>query len=334
MNNPDPTRILDGRLKLRHLTLITAIAEHGSLVAAAEYLHVTQPVVTRGLRDAETAVGVELFERGPRGVKPTAYGEIMIDHALSALANLRNAGVQIKELQRSGTRPVHIGTNLAGAMSLLPRALVTLKQSHPNLSVTVIEGHPDALTTMLLRRDLDLVVGRIHNDKRPEALRHLRLYDEPIKIAARKGHPVLEKRVTRLRDLIDHPWILPTPEGRLREGLDQLFERAGLALPRNIVECSTIPTVRELLLDTESVAPLPLVVAARDPRIDVLPLVLESVPRAIGITYLTEPQPASSTVLLIEVLVKIARAISAEYGLSDHAKHVETGLAEDGQSSN
>jgi DNA-binding transcriptional LysR family regulator len=333
MNNPDPTRILDGRLKLRHLILITTIAERGSLVAAAEALHVTQPVVTRGLRDAETAVGVELFERGPRGVRPTPYGEIMIDHALSALANLRNAGTQIQELQRVGVRPVHAGTNLAAAMSLLPRALVTLKQAHPHLSVTVTEGQPDALTAMLLRRDLDLVVGRIHSGKRPEALRHIRLYDEPVRIAARKDHPVFDEDITSLRELVDRPWILPSHEGRLREDLDELFEREGLALPRNIIECSAIPTVREILLETDSVAPLPLVVAARDRRLDVLPLVLESVPRAIGITYLTEPSQASSTVLMVEVLVKVARDISAEYGLSDHAEHFQSRPADDGHAS-
>ena len=54
--------ILDGRLKLRHLTLVVAIADRGSVVAAAQALHVTQPVVTRGLREVEDVLGVRLFE--------------------------------------------------------------------------------------------------------------------------------------------------------------------------------------------------------------------------------------------------------------------------------
>src|SRR5699024_1877319 len=153
----------------------------------------------------------------------------------------------------------------------------------------------------------------------PEALRRIRLYDEPVRIAARKDHPVFDEDNISLSELVERPWILPSHEGRLREDLDELFEREGVMLPRNIIACSTIPTVREILLDTDAVAPLPLVFAAHDRSLDVLPIVLESVPRAIGITYLTEPSLSSSTTLMVEVLVKVARAISAEYGLPDYA---------------
>ena len=300
---------------MRHLELITTIAQRGSLVAAAEALHVTQPVVTRGLRDAEDAVGVLLFERGPRGVKATPYGEIMIDHALYALANLRHAGVQISEMQRVGTRPVRVGTNMAGAISLLPRALITLKDAHPQVSIGVVEGQPEDLTTMLLRRDLDLVVGRIHGSGRAEEIRHLSLYDEPVRIVTAKDHKLASARVTNFADLVSLPWILPARSSRLRQELDEMFVRENLPPPDNIIECSTIPTVREILLETESVAPLPLLVAARDPRLAVLDIPLDTVPRAIGLTYLVKSPLSENVVALIDLLVQVATEISREFGL-------------------
>lgn len=85
-------RLLDGRVKIRHLVLVTAIADEGTLVRAAESLHITQPVVTRGLREVEEVLGVPLFERLPRGVRPTQYGHSFIERARSVLAELRAAG--------------------------------------------------------------------------------------------------------------------------------------------------------------------------------------------------------------------------------------------------
>lgn len=306
------TRILDGRLKLRHLVLITTIARHGSLVAAADALHVTQPVVTRGLRDAEEAVGVPLFDRGPRGVKATPFGEIMIDHAVSALANIRNAGIQIQELRRVGVRPVRVGTNMAGAMALLPKALIVLKDAQPHLTTSVVEGQPEDLTAMLLRGDLDVVVGRIHGGKWPDALRHIKLYDEPVRIAARRDHPALVNGVSHLADLLRYPWILPGPGSRLRDELDEVFALMASALPRNLMECSTIPTVREILLDTDAVAPLPLLVVADDEQLDVIDVPLDTIPRSIGISFLADPAPSGGTVELISYLTQVAKAIARE----------------------
>lgn len=313
-------RILDGRLKLRHLVLITTIASHGSLVAAADALRVTQPVVTRGLRDAEEAVGVQLFDRGPRGVKPTPFGEIMIDHAISALANIRNAGIQIQELRRVGVRPVRVGTNLAGAMALLPKALVVLKDAQPHLTTSVVEGQPEDLTAMLLRGDLDVVVGRIHGGKWPDALRHIKLYDEPVRITARRGHPAFTNGAAQLADLLHYPWILPGPGSRLREELDEVFSLLALAPPRNLMECSTIPTVREILLETEAVAPLPLLVVAGDDQLDAIDVSLDTVPRSIGISFLADPAPSGGTSELIDYLIQVADEIARVNHLTSRTK--------------
>lgn len=138
-------RLLDGRFKLRHLVLITTIAEQGTLVGAAQALHVTQPVVTRALREVEDVLGVALFTRGPRGVRPTVFGELLLEHARAVLNNLRRVSENIEQLQRSGSRPVRVGTNLAGAYALLPRALVAFKRQRPTTQVSVTEGVADEL---------------------------------------------------------------------------------------------------------------------------------------------------------------------------------------------
>ena len=91
-------RLLDGRLKLRHLVLVDALTEHGSIVAAAAHLRITQPGLTRTLHELEDMLGVTLYERGPRGVTPTLYGTAYTAHARAVLAQITQAGQHIAEL--------------------------------------------------------------------------------------------------------------------------------------------------------------------------------------------------------------------------------------------
>lgn len=223
-------RLLDGRLKIRHLVLVTAIADEGTLVRAAESLHITQPVVTRGLREVEDLLGVALFERLPRGVRPTQYGHAFIERARSVLAELRIAGEEVRLLQSGQLGTVTVGTHLAGSNLLLPRAIATLKAEHPRLTVVVREGTPDMLQQLLLAGDLDLTVGRL-SPTVPVRLEQERLHQEPIRLVARAGHPVHGGSRTALADLIAYPWIFPVAQTALRAELEAVFFHEGFRCP-------------------------------------------------------------------------------------------------------
>src|SRR5882757_1252449 len=172
-------RLLDGRLKLRHLVLVATIAEQGSVVRAAESLRVTQPVVTRGLRELEAILGVELFDRGPRGVSPTVYGTAFLAHAQAVLTQVRQAGQHIAELREGQAGSVTVGTHLAGSNVLLPRAISRLKRARPGLRVIVREATPDVLVADLLVGRIDLTVGRLTSRDDGDRTDRIRLYHEP-----------------------------------------------------------------------------------------------------------------------------------------------------------
>src|SRR5690554_4249934 len=87
----DTRSLLNGSLRLRHFVLATTIADHGSIVRAAEHLYVTQPVISRGLRELEEILGVPLFERGPRGVTPTLFADVFLKHARAILGHVQHA---------------------------------------------------------------------------------------------------------------------------------------------------------------------------------------------------------------------------------------------------
>jgi DNA-binding transcriptional LysR family regulator len=299
-------RLLDGRLKLRHLILIVQIEEAGSLAGAAEALHVTQPVVTRGLREVEDLLGVDLFDRGRRGVTPTQFGDSLLVHARAVIAQLRQADRQIEQLARADLGTVTVGTHLAGSNVLLPRSIASLKQEHPQLTVVVREGPPDALQAALLAGDCDLVVGRLTGGAPTTVVQHM-LYREPIRVVARKGHPAARLHEPTLAELAQYPWVFPISQTTLRRELEEAFVHEGVELPVNRVECTTILTLRELVVSMDALAVLPELIALADPALTVLDASLASIRRAVGVTRSQHrPLSPAATAMLDHLRVQAA----------------------------
>lgn len=312
-------RLLDGRLKIRHLVLVTAIADEGTLVRAAESLHITQPVVTRGLREVEDLLGVQLFERLPRGVVPTQYGRPFIERARSVLAELRTASEEVRLLQTGRLGTVTVGTHLAGSNLLLPRAIAGLKAEHPRLTVVVREGTPDMLQQLLLAGDLDLTVGRLSSTV-PVRLEQERLHQEPIRLVARAGHPVHDGSRTALADLISYPWIFPVAQTALRAELEAVFFHEGLPLPADRVECTSMLTLRNLLVSTDVIAALPMFIAVDDRELRILPTPLSSIRRSVGVTMLKDKAPSAAAAALLTHLREegaLLAALERDYAQSE-----------------
>lgn len=302
----DPHRLLDGRLKLRHLVLLTAIAEQGSVMRAAEQLRVTQPVVTRGLRELETVLGATLFERGPRGVTATASGEAFIVHAQSVLAQLRQAGQHVAEVNCGEVGTVTVGTHLAGSNLLLPHAIARVKRERPRLTVVVKEASPDVLAADLTAGRIDVMVGRLTPTDDGGRSTQIRLYTEPIRLVARIGHAALALPSPTLADLVGHPWILPISQTALRHELEQVFFEEGLPLPEDRIECTSILTLRTLLLDTDAIGALPMLIAEADEQLAPLATPLPSVRRLVGATVATQRTPSPGAAALLSHLQQAA----------------------------
>ncbi|MGO6901264.1 LysR family transcriptional regulator, partial [Rhizobium ruizarguesonis] len=81
--------MIDSRVKFRHLQTFVEVARQKSVMKAAELLHVSQPAVTKTIRELEQVLGVDVFERDGRGIKITRYGEVFLRHAGAALTALR-----------------------------------------------------------------------------------------------------------------------------------------------------------------------------------------------------------------------------------------------------
>src|SRR5439155_2210650 len=216
---------LRARLKTRQLLLLIAIDDYRNIHRASEVLHMTQPAASKQLKDLEDMLDVKLFERLPRGMEPTIFGETMIRHARMALNSLALAHDDIVTLKAGLTGQVEAGVIMTPAMTLLPRAIARVKQEAPLLRIGVQLESSNVLLDKLKRGALDFMIGRIADTGASEGLVYEELTEEPACAVVRPGHPLLANAAPSLRDVAACPWILPPHGSILRYRFDMMFRR-------------------------------------------------------------------------------------------------------------
>src|SRR5262245_37015587 len=121
------------RLKLRHLNVLVAVAEQGSMVKAAEQLAISQPVVSKAVADLENLVGVRLLDRGPQGIEPTVYGRALLKRSLSIFDDLRSSISELESLADPYAGELRIGTTEAMSTTLVPAVIDRMSRQYPRV---------------------------------------------------------------------------------------------------------------------------------------------------------------------------------------------------------
>ena len=261
MDTTNPNWFLKARLKTRQLLLLIALDDYRNIHRAAEELHMTQPAASKQIKDLEEMLEVRLFERLPRGMEPTIYGETMIRHARMALTSLALAHDDLVALKAGLSGQVEVGVIMSPAMALLPRAVARIKEQAPLLRIGVHLEPSNVLLDKLQRGTLDFMIGRILEKEDSSGLVYEELTEEPACAVVRPGHALLEAKDLRLEDIADQPWILPPPGSILRHRFDMMFRRAGLQPPVNVVDTTALLLITTLLQQTDSLHVMPQEVA-------------------------------------------------------------------------
>lgn len=244
------------RLKTRQLLLLVALAEEGNIHRAAQVLNMTQPAASKLLKDLEDVLEVPLFERLPRGMRPTWYGETMIRHARVALGSLNQAHDELQALKAGSYGQVNVGAITSPALALLPPAVAAVKREQPNLRVSLeIETSP-VLLERLEQGKLDILVARLSEEQDKSQLRYQALTEELVCAVVRPGHPLLGTSGLALRDVVNASWIVPPAGSVLRHRFELMFQEDGLAPPINTVETAALLFITRMLQQSDMLAVL------------------------------------------------------------------------------
>lgn len=245
-------------LKTRQLAFLVHLDDERCLARAAEAAGLSQPAASKLLRQVEITLGVQLFERQPRGMAPTGYGEILVRHTRMALSQLGLAREEIAALKSGLSSKAAVGLVFDPNSALVPMAIAQLKERHPGVLVSIESESCRQLIQRLLQGDLDMVVGRVLDTTRADDLIFESLAaNEPYAVIAGPQHPLAGRKALQLSSLVEQPWILPPTGSLTRDKLIGMFTQNGLPLPANIVETVSLSVITTLLQQSNMVAAVP-----------------------------------------------------------------------------
>lgn len=308
-------RHISGRLRLRHLDLLQALHALGSVHKAAARLGMTQPAASKLLLELEDMFGVALFVRSRRGITPTAFGQALASKTDVLLADLAGARHEIAALAAGACGRIRVGVQPVALPVLVPRAIQRMRRDGPGVTVMLHEDAHDALLASLARGELDCVVGRLMLGAAQAMFRTEMLYDEPICVVARAGHPLARSTRITAESLAKQDWILPPPEAPLRQRIDAYFAQQGLALPAPIAESVSLLANEVLLRGADMLAAMPRAVAHHYAELGVLAILKFkpdwSLP-AVGVVQRAHLEPAPALARFLDALRQEAQALRGE----------------------
>ena len=242
------------RLKSRQMLLLVAIAEEGNIHKAAKALFMTQPSASKLLKDLETMLEVDLFERLPRGMVPTPYGEMLIRQARIAVNALNRAHEQIQSTKNGFEGLVRIGCISSPALAWLPNTINALQKEHPRLQMKIEINTSNVLIDKLMQTELDLAVARLSPSDDRELLHYEPIADEPVSMVARKGHPLANHPDLTLEMLIDQPWVISPRGSALRIRFDSLLQSLNMRQPHSLIESSSLLFITKMMQQSDMVS--------------------------------------------------------------------------------
>jgi len=244
-------------MRLSQIRDFLAVAETGSIRAAARSLGLTQPALTKSLRQLEAELGTVLVTRSVRGIVPTTPGRVFLARARSIDGDLRRAREEIAQLGGSPDGSLAVGASTAPAIGTVPRAVVELRESWPSAKIRVSDtSFPNVLADLREGR-FDLAIApRFGPAPLPkDEIAVELLFNNEVVVAVRKGHP--KALAKSLRELAGCEWLRSGPRGGPSTVIENAYEAIGLAPPECHVQCESLLSLPEMVAMSDFVAIMP-----------------------------------------------------------------------------
>ena len=305
--------MIDARVKFRHLQTFVEVARQKSVVKAAGLLHVSQPAVTKTIRELEEALGVAMFERDGRGIKITRYGEVFLRHAGAALTALRQ-GVDSVSQERSGEAPpVRIGALPTVSTRIMPRAMELFLKEETWSRIKIVTGENAVLLEQLRVGDLDLVVGRLSSPDKMAGFSFEHLYSEQVVFAVRAGHPLLKARQSLFSNLGKYTILMPSRGSIIRPFVESFLIANGVASLPNQIETVSDSFGRAFVRSSDAVWIISTGVVAGDVEdglLNLLPIDTSETRGPVGLTMRTDAIPSMPLSILMQTIREAADEVA------------------------
>lgn len=245
---------LSARLKPRQLRLLLKIAETRQLQVAAAAMALSQPAASRLLAQVEAQIGAALFHRHPKGMEPTQVGAAVLRHARVILSEMDSLAAEVENLRSGAAGEVRVGSVTGPTVGALVPAIRAVKAESPGLAASIEVGPSAQLIRGLEEGRFDFVMARLPPGQDSRLFRIHPARAEIVSFLVRAGHPMLGAP-RGLAELRGYEWVIQERGTPVRQAVEGAFHAAGLEVPGDIINSSSLLVVLSVLEGTDAIAP-------------------------------------------------------------------------------
>ena len=293
------------QIKFRHVRTFLEVARTGAIGKAASVLNVSQPAVTRTVRELEEALGAAVIEPAGRGIRLTAAGEEFRRHAGASLAALRQGVDAVRAAGAEAEQPLRVGALPTVSARVMPGAVRKFLADVPGGRLKIVTSENAVLLDQLSSGSLDLVVGRLASPERMVGFTFEHLYSEQVLFVVRAGHPLLARAPFDIAEMARFPLVMPTTTAIIRPYVERFLIAHGLPDPGARIESVSDSFGRVFVRDSDAVWAISEGVVIGDVAagaLAALPIDTSETRGAVGITLRADAERTSSMPALIRAI--------------------------------
>nr|WP_321459783.1 pca operon transcription factor PcaQ [uncultured Cohaesibacter sp.] len=226
--------MIDRRIKFRHIQCFVEICRQKSLKKAAERQYLTQPAISKTLKELEDILGTQLLNRSRAGVNPTKEGEVFLHFAEMSVASLQQGLYGVEQISSGGKTRLAVGALPSVAARLMPSVVQALSNLTDDVRLSISDGPHSFLVDRLRRGELDLVIGRLGAPDSMKGISFTQLYHEHVVVVVRPGHPLCDE--PDLARLSEWPVLFPSEASAIRPLVERFMIANGIGDIPNRIE--------------------------------------------------------------------------------------------------
>ena len=297
-------------LNTGRLQVLAEVIRRGSFSAAADALSYTQSAVSQSIARLESEVGATLVVRDRRGVKPTAAGATLVEHAEAIFAQIDSAEADLAAVLGVRGGRLRVASFPSAGATLIPLAVAAFRREHPDVALTLAEGEPEEIAPRLRANEFDLALLFEFPGvrERPSGgLRAVTLLEDPMHVALPANHRLASKRRLKLPDLQGEDWVQTSAPSPCARHVVRLCLAAGFE-PNVTFESDDYETVQGLVAAGVGVALIPrLALTHVHPGIVVRELSPRSPARKVVAATMSGPGVAPAARTMLKILSDVAK---------------------------
>lgn len=304
-------------IKIRQIQFFLSVIKFKSFIKASESLNVSQPGISKAIRELEEILQVKLIKRLANGIEVTEYGKILESYSHLILKDISNVEQEIKSLKDGTVGDINIGVAFSPRIYLVPKATINLQNKYPNINLNIYAGSRRELTLRLLEGNIDLFVSAIVPEDFPsiEKVVSIPLYKDTQFLVTRANHPLQSKKNVSLKDTLRFDWILPEHERTFSLfNINNQFWRNNLKHPSPKIVYNSANFALNVIKNSDYIGihPKQMIETQGDDVFKILDIEGITMEPSYGITYLKNKLKRRSAELLIEELILVSKEMIAK----------------------